>query len=122
MFELVVETDFAAAHFLREYKGRCESMHGHNWRIEVRLRARELDRLGMVMDFREVKHLMHSIVDGLDHGCLNEIPPFDATNPTTENIAKYVHDRLAQELPDRVHVAKVSAWETDHCGASYFPE
>ena len=122
MFELLVETDFAAAHFLREYEGRCENLHGHNWRVEVCLQAQQLDRLGMVMDFAEVKKVLRRILADLDHGCLNEIPAFEAANPTTENIAKYIYDSLAQELPDHVRLAKVSAWETDHCGASYFKD
>jgi len=119
MFELIVESDFAAAHFLREYQGRCESLHGHNWRVEVRLQAQELDKLGMVMDFGDVKKFVNRVLDDLDHGCLNEKIPFDTLNPTTENIARYLYHELARQLPDHVRVSRVAAWETDHCGASY---
>ena len=122
MFELIVETDFAAAHFLREYEGRCESLHGHNWRIEVRLRAEALDQAGMVMDFADVKKLLKGIMHDLDHGCLNELEPFREANPTTENIAKFLYEQLAQQLPEHVRVSSVSAWETDHCGATYFED
>lgn len=122
MFELIVESDFAAAHFLREYQGRCESMHGHNWRIEVRLQAEVLDKLGMVMDFGDVKKFVNGILDDLDHGCLNEKTPFGTANPTTENIAQYIYKELARQLPDHIRVSRVSAWETDHCGAAYFED
>ena len=122
MFELVVETDFAAAHFLREYEGKCETLHGHNWRVEVRLRAAELGRLGMVMDFGDVKELTGAIMEDLDHGCLNELGAFKDVNPTTENIAKYIYQRLSEALPSCVRVSRVTAWETDHCGAAYFEE
>ncbi len=122
MFELVVETDFAAAHFLREYQGKCEALHGHNWRVEVRLRAEALDRLGMVMDFGDVKRVIGQVMEELDHGCLNELGGFQELNPTTENIAKYIYERLAAMLPSGVRVSRVTAWETDHCGAAYFEE
>lgn len=122
MFELIVETDFAAAHFLREYEGKCESLHGHNWRVEVRLRADALGPLGMVMDFGDVKKAVGQIMDELDHGCLNELGPFQELNPTTENIAKYIYESLAAVLPSGVRVSRVTAWETDHCGAAYFEE
>lgn len=122
MFELIVESDFAAAHFLREYQGRCESLHGHNWRVEVRLRSERLDRLGMVMDFGDVKGAIHAVLDQIDHGCLNDAPPFDKINPTTEHIAQHLYRELSRHLPVHVRVARVTAWETDHCGASYFEQ
>jgi len=122
MFELIVESDFAAAHFLREYQGRCESLHGHNWRIEVRLCSERLDHLGMVMDFCDVKGAMHGILEQIDHGCLNDVPPFDKINPTTEHIAQHLYRELSRQLPEHVRVSRVTAWETDHCGASYFEQ
>ena len=122
MFELLVETDFAAAHFLREYEGKCEAMHGHNWRVEVRLRSEELDPLGMAMDFGDVKRHIGETIDAVDHHCLNELAPFEAQNPTTENIARYIYRELGRSLPPRVQVSRVTVWETDHCGAAYFEE
>ena len=118
--ELVVDTDFAAAHLLREYEGKCEALHGHNWKVQVRLRSNELDKLGMVMDFKDVKRLLAAVLSELDHHYINEdVPYFAETNPTTENLSVYVFRKIREQLPDRVSVAEVTIWESDHCGASY---
>ena len=122
MFELVVETDFAAAHNIREYGGNCERLHGHNWKVRVELRARRLDRLGMVMDFREVKARLTEVLKLLDHQYLNELKPFRKKNPTTENIAYFIFGRLSPALPKGVSVGKVTVWESDRCAASYAPD
>lgn len=121
MYELRVEASFAAAHNLREYQGECENLHGHNWRVEVRVGAEELDRLGMVMDFRVLKGALNGALEALDHKYLNDIPPFDEVNPTTENLCRYVARRLAQVLPRTVSIRRVSCWESEKCGASYTP-
>jgi 6-pyruvoyltetrahydropterin/6-carboxytetrahydropterin synthase len=122
MYELVVETDFAAAHNIREYGGNCERLHGHNWKVRVGLRARRLDRLGMVMDFRDVKARLSEVLKALDHQYLNEIEPFRTSNPTTENIARFICERLMKGLPKGVSVGKVTVWESERCAASYAPE
>jgi 6-pyruvoyltetrahydropterin/6-carboxytetrahydropterin synthase len=121
MYELVVESDFAAAHSLREYGGNCERLHGHNWKVRVELRTRRLDRLGMVMDFREVKGRLAEVLKALDHRHLNEVAAFQKRNPTTENIAQHICAGLSRRLPKGVSVAKVTVWESDHCAASYIP-
>ncbi|NQT88670.1 6-carboxytetrahydropterin synthase QueD [bacterium] len=118
-YELIIETDFAAAHRLREYEGNCERLHGHNWKVDIYVRAHQLDALGMVLDFREVKRLVREITDELDHHFLNDLALFETVNPTTENIAAAIYEALAAKLPDGVAVSKVTAWESDHCGASY---
>ena len=82
MFELIVHRDFSAAHSLRGYKGNCERLHGHNWKVEIRLEAKELDALGMVMDFREVKKAANEVLSRLDHSYLNELPEFQSENPS----------------------------------------
>jgi 6-pyruvoyltetrahydropterin/6-carboxytetrahydropterin synthase len=122
MYELTVEDHFAAAHNLRGYHGECEHLHGHNWRVVVRLAARDLDDLGMVMDFREVKGLLGGILEELDHKYLNDVPPFDSKNPTTENLCRYVATRLGEGLPDKVSVQCVSCWESEKCSASFMPD
>lgn len=122
MYELVVETDFAAAHNLREYGGNCERLHGHNWKVRVVLRARKLDRLGMVMDFRQVKARLKEILGALDHHYINELSFFRKTNPTTENIARFICAALARTLPKGVSTGKVTVWESDRCAASYAPD
>lgn len=120
MFELVVETDFSAAHNLREYKGQCERLHGHNWKVQVVLKAEKLDKLGMVMDFRDAKRVIGEIINRFDHVYLNELPDFTVLNPTTENLSKILYDGLKNVLPIGVGVAKVTTWESDRCGAAYF--
>ncbi len=120
MYELVLKTDFAAAHNLREYHGNCERLHGHNWHIEVRLRAAKLNKLGMVMDFRDVKRVLKDVTDRLDHRYLNELEPFRKANPTTENIARFIFDGLAKALPKGVKPASVTSWESRGCGVTYY--
>ncbi|HPD17317.1 MAG TPA: 6-carboxytetrahydropterin synthase QueD [Planctomycetota bacterium] len=114
-----MQAQFAAAHRLREYDGNCERLHGHNWRVDVTLRGHSLDRLGMLMDFREAKRLLHEVLEPLDHQCLNDVEPFRDMNPTTENIARTLFEALTERLPQGIAVARVTAWESDGCGASY---
>ena len=120
VYELVIETDFAAAHKLRDYSGDCENLHGHNWRLEVVLCAEKLDEMGMVCDFRLVKRHLKTVTDMLDHKYLNELDAFSEANPTTENVARFVCEELDNLLPEDLHVSRVTAWESDHCGATYF--
>ena len=119
MFELVYKTHFAAAHNLRGYEGNCENLHGHNWKVDVRITSDGLDELGMVVEFRDVKRLVEDILEKLDHRYLNDVEPFDKINPTTENIARFISDELAKLLPESVSVAAVTAWESDNCGVTY---
>lgn len=121
MYELSVEEHFAAAHNLRGYEGECENLHGHNWRVQLLLAAEELDELGMVMDFREVKKVLKEVLARFDHKYLNEVAPFDSRNPTTENLCRYMAEELQKRLPDRVSVRRVSCWESEECGSSYVP-
>lgn len=118
-YELSIEGGFAAAHNLREYEGECERLHGHNWRVEVCVAAEELDGLGMVIDFRDLKAALAEVLSRLDHGYLNEVPPFDTLNPTTENLCRYIAEQVQQKLPCRVSVRRVSCWESDTCSATY---
>jgi len=121
-YELTIEADFAAAHNLREYQGECENLHGHNWRVAVVVAADALDRLGMVMDFRELKGALGGVLQDLDHKYLNDVPPFDTLNPTTENLCRTIAGRLAEKLPCNVSIRRVSCWESEKCGASYIPQ
>lgn len=120
MFELMVETDFSAAHNLREYKGQCERLHGHNWKVQVVLKAENLNKLGMVMDFREAKTILGEIINTFDHAYLNELPAFKVLNPTTENLSQLLYHELKSKLPAGVMVGRVTTWESDRCGAVYF--
>lgn len=119
MFYLQVEDDFASAHQLRGYKGKCENLHGHNWRVMVRVKGEALGSLGMLMDFGDLKKLLKKSMDRLDHKFLNETAPFDTINPTSENIAKHLYEELGKGLPSGVGVHDVTVWESEKCAAVY---
>lgn len=120
MYELTVMDEFAAAHQLRNYGGDCERLHGHNWKVEVMVKADELDRLGMVIDFRELKEVMGKVISYLDHQVLNHLPEFKDENPTSENIARYIFKSLAGGFDrKRLKLHKVVVWETDSSWAGY---
>ncbi len=119
MYELVVESEFAAAHCLREYQGACERLHGHNWRVELVVGSDRLDRLGMVMDFRDLKGVLRETLDRFDHHFLNDLPEFQTQNPTTENMARVIFEACATRLPPGVRVRSVGVWETARAGARY---
>lgn len=120
MFEVAKEMMISATHRVREHQGGCENIHGHNWKVIVYLAASELDHMGMVVDFKVLKHYMKAILDPMDHTDLNILPPFDVINPTSENMAKYIFDQLAEGIEDdRVSVSKVVVFETDSSRAVY---
>ena len=98
MFEVSVEQTFAAGHALRNYKGKCENVHGHNFRVLVTIEGERLDDTGLLVDFIDVKNLMRGIIDRLDHVFLNDIPPFDVKNPSAENIAEYFYTEMNRGL------------------------
>jgi 6-pyruvoyltetrahydropterin/6-carboxytetrahydropterin synthase len=116
----MVHTNFAAAHSLRGYQGNCEELHGHNWKVGVQIASETLNHLGMVIDFKVLKKELNKIIQRLDHKHLNNIPPFDSLNPSSENIACYIYQELKKLLPqERIIVAKVTVWESDDSSASY---
>jgi 6-pyruvoyltetrahydropterin/6-carboxytetrahydropterin synthase len=123
MFEVSVEHTFAAGHALRNYKGKCENVHGHNYRIQVTLRGPQLDATGMLADFVELKRVLRAISEPLDHVFINDLPPFDTLNPTAENMARYFAEKMAEELKVTVpvEVAEVKVWETDIQSATWRP-
>src|SRR5258708_5342071 len=118
MFEVTVEETFAAGHALRGYKGKCENPHGHNYRVRVALRGKELDSIGLLYDFKDVKQVINTTVDRLDHQFINDLPPFDKINPSAENLARYFFDESERLLAERhphngISVIAVPIWETD---------
>ena len=119
MYELRIEDEFAAAHRLRGYEGGCERLHGHNWRVEVVLEGSELNDLGMLMDFRDVRRLLAEVVKQFDHRDLNDLDCFREVNPTTESVARLIYGDLAGRLPENVRVQSVTAWESPCCGVTY---
>ncbi len=121
-YELLIQEWFSAAHNLREYEGKCEKLHGHNWRVDVRLAGDHLDNQGMVLDFKEGKRILAEALEPFDHAYLNEVPPFDGLNPSSENLARVIAEAVAKRLPEGVRVAGVTTWESDCCAASYTPD
>jgi 6-pyruvoyltetrahydropterin/6-carboxytetrahydropterin synthase len=124
MFEVTIEETFAAGHALRNYRGKCENVHGHNYRCQVTLAGRELDSIGLLVDFVELKKVVHGVLDRMDHQWLNEFPPFDKLNPSAENMAKYIYDQVSDGLKAQqsARVTAVRLWETDTASATYRPD
>ncbi len=120
MYELVVQKSFAGAHNLRDYDGECEKLHGHNWKVEVTLKSKVLDKLGMVIDFKIIKKTLDEILSRFDHSYLNELKEFRQENPTTENVSKTIYENLNGKLPPEISVAKVRTWESENCAAAYY--
>jgi 6-pyruvoyltetrahydropterin/6-carboxytetrahydropterin synthase len=125
MYEVTVEQSFAAAHALRHYKGACENLHGHNFKVHVTIEGEKLDQAGMLVDFLDVKALMKQIMQLIDHKNLNEVPPFDEEkNPSAECIAEFFFHHMAtglKDVPVPVRVREVKVWETDIQSATYRP-
>ena len=119
-YVLRVVARFEAAHHLTSYKGAPEPNHGHSWRVEAVLAAAELDGEGMAFDFVEVKTALQELAARFDHGDVNTVPPFDVLSPTTERIAAWFFDRLAERLP-AASLAEVTVWEGPDCSATYRP-
>ena len=123
MFEVSVQQTFAAGHALRNYRGKCENVHGHNYRIEVTVQGERLASNGLLVDFVELKRVMKDTIDYLDHRFINDLEPFTELNPSAENIAKFFHDRISEGLRTEVpvRIAEVKVWETDTSSAVYRP-
>ncbi|AOV17514.1 6-carboxytetrahydropterin synthase QueD [Acidihalobacter aeolianus] len=122
-YTLTVLTDFAAAHTLRGYPGDCSRMHGHNWKLEAEVQATALDDVGMAVDFKVIKQAAREIAGELDHHYLNDLPAFARVNPTAEQIAAYIYQRLGERLnTGQVRVSAVTLWETERACVRYSEE
>jgi len=121
MYRINVRRHFDAAHGLRGYRGKCENLHGHRWEIVVAIERKELDECGMAFDFTVLKRELNQVLDRFDHHNLNETPPFDQLNPSSENIARVIFHELNQRLPD-APVTYVEAWESPDAWATYFAD
>jgi 6-pyruvoyltetrahydropterin/6-carboxytetrahydropterin synthase len=121
MFEVAVEHTFAAGHALRNYRGKCENVHGHNYRVQVIVRGEQLDHAGMLADFTVLKRLLREISEPLDHVFLNDIEPFNTVNPSAENMAKYIFEKMTDglKLENPSAITEVKVWETDVQYAAY---
>jgi 6-pyruvoyltetrahydropterin/6-carboxytetrahydropterin synthase len=116
LYSLRVEGSFSSAHNLRGYKGKCEDLHGHNWRIEICIKSRQLDNIGMVQDFKYLKNKLNAALEKMDHKYLNKLSYFKKINPTSENIAKYIYDQLKGGIP---LLNSVTVWENNTSSATY---
>jgi 6-pyruvoyltetrahydropterin/6-carboxytetrahydropterin synthase len=116
MYNIKVEAYFSAAHNLRGYKGKCEELHGHNWKVEAQVVSSKLDKAGMVLDFKFLKQRLKIVLDKLDHKYLNNIAYFKKNNPTSEIIAKYIYDNLT---PTVSGLNSITVWESDNSCATY---
>jgi len=125
MFEVCVEHTFAAAHQLRNYRGKCENLHGHNYKVQVAMEGEELAFNGLLFDFADLKKALRGVVEYLDHKFLNELSPFDTVNPTAENIAKFICEEVQKSIPDppgnSARVSQVKVWETETSFATFRP-
>jgi 6-pyruvoyltetrahydropterin/6-carboxytetrahydropterin synthase len=120
MYELMVTRQFSAAHCLRGYDGACARLHGHNYRVVVTVAAEDLPQSGMLMDFKLLKVACDQVVEALDHRCLNDLPPFTGTNPTSENLARHIFEAVREQLATQpVRAASVAVWESDSSCATY---
>lgn len=116
MYSIKIESYFSSAHSLRGYKGKCEALHGHNWKAEVLVATKKLDRLGIALDFRYLKRELNKVLEKLDHKYLNQLSYFKKINPTSENIAQYIYDKLKAKVPG---IKSVTVWESHNSCASY---
>lgn len=117
MYGVKVEAGFSAAHNLRGYKGKCEDLHGHNWKVEITVEKSKLDKIGMVVDFRLLKQALNAFLEQFDHKYLNEIPYFKKINPTSENIAEYIFEGIKSSVPG---LKTVTVWESENSSACYY--
>jgi 6-pyruvoyltetrahydropterin/6-carboxytetrahydropterin synthase len=124
MFDVSVDETFAAGHALRGYRGKCENVHGHNYKVRVTLTGPELDSAGLLYDFVHLKKVIRDIIESLDHRFLNDFAPFDTINPSAENIARYIYEQSSKQIVKPANGASISSitvWETDVTSATYRP-
>ena len=120
MYQISVELHFDAAHFLRGYQGKCEALHGHCFRAVVKVKSSRLNDIGIAYDFMELKRHLGDILSRFDHTCLNDVPPFDKINPSSENIASTIYNELRTKLAGApISISCVEVWESPQSGVSY---
>ncbi len=124
MYEITVDAGFSSGHYLRNYHGKCENPHGHNYKVRVTLRGRELDPSGLLLDFKQLKGVLRPVIEYLDHRMINELEPFTTVNPSAENLAKYFFDETNKHIGGmtggRVTVKDCTIHETDTSAATYY--
>jgi 6-pyruvoyltetrahydropterin/6-carboxytetrahydropterin synthase len=122
MFELSIEDSFSAAHRLRDYQGKCENLHGHNWKVQVTVLGENLEKNGLLVDFGVLRKKLKQVLDILDHTNLNSVAFFKKKNPTSENISVFIYQKLIPEFKtESFEIKKVTVWENERQSASYIP-
>ena len=120
MYKLVVKKEFSSAHVLHGHPGDCKRMHGHNWIVEAKVEGNNINKIGMVIDFKDIKNTLSDIISKLDHRYLNDIEPFIDNNPTAENISKYIYKELSKIInTDNIKVSEIKLWETNNSAVIY---
>ena len=120
MFKLIVKKEFSSAHILYGHPGDCKRMHGHNWLVEAEVQGNNINEIGMVIDFKDIKNNLKTIVSKLDHQFLNDLEPFMNDNPTAENISKYIYKELSKNInTDNIKVSEIKLWETKNSAVTY---
>ena len=120
MFKLIVKKEFSSAHILHGHPGDCKRMHGHNWLVEAEVQGNNINEIGIVLDFKEIKNNLKTIISKLDHQFLNDLEPFIKDNPTAENISKYIYKELSKNInTDNIKVSEIKLWETNNSAVTY---
>lgn len=120
MYEISVKKHFDAAHYLREYKGKCEDLHGHRFEVVLTVQTDDLNNIGLAFDFTELKKHLDNVLSRFDHVCLNDVEPFRSINPSSENIARIIFSELSETIGEIV-ISKVEVWESPESRAAYIP-
>jgi 6-pyruvoyltetrahydropterin/6-carboxytetrahydropterin synthase len=121
MYQVSVEQHFDAAHYLRNYRGKCENIHGHRFKVIATVKTEKLNDIGLAYDFTDLKKQLATILDRFDHTCINDIPPFDTINASSENIASTIYNELQSYLPEEVSLSSVEVWESPQNRIVYSP-
>jgi len=124
MYRLKVQDYFSSAHYLRNYKGACENLHGHNWKVELVVEGETLNETELLIDFKDLKRVLKEVLSELDHRLINELPYFKEKNPSSENLARYIFEKVKEKLRayPQVRVKEVTVFETEKASATYFEE
>jgi 6-pyruvoyltetrahydropterin/6-carboxytetrahydropterin synthase len=120
MYRLSVADYFSSAHQLKGYKGKCETLHGHNWKVVAEVEGSDLNDIGLLVDFKDLKGILKDVLDRLDHVCLNDIEEFRESNPSSELIARYIHGQIKERLPAGIRIVNVKVWESERARAEYY--
>ncbi|PKL36104.1 MAG: 6-carboxytetrahydropterin synthase QueD [Spirochaetae bacterium HGW-Spirochaetae-1] len=124
MYLLTIEDSFASAHQLRGYRGKCENLHGHNWKVELTVKGETLNGIGLLIDFHDLKKMLKEILSILDHKNINDVPPFDKENPSSENLAEFIAGLILEKLAEispPIQLHSLTVWESDTSRCTYIP-